>query len=320
MRHPVARRRLTALATAGLVMVAALGGCADDGAGEASDSTDPAESAVAGRVAVTDADAAPFDLDLGDVAGAGTPLGGGLSVPEGALLQGAAIPDLVGGGYRALLLVVGDPVQVFDALEAQATSLGMSGQGACLGVIDAAGCTGSYSDGADGESLLVSVDRRVSLAGVVSGASLLYRPPGTGDGSAPDGGSPPPTAPLPPIALPNPVPVPVEEDVAAALRPPGSVPRVLERGSLLVGLPGPCACEGPGWSFVVRLQGIERDVINAYERQFSDLGEPPDIEDTRRDDITIMGVRVGEGSAIAEIRAIVPDTGRSYAMITVRPG
>lgn len=320
-RPPARRRRGAALGIVGLVCVVVLAGCSDAGAGEASDSTDPAESAASGdRVAVTAADTGPFELDLDDVAGAGTPLGGGLSVPDGALLQGAAIPDLVGGGYRALLLVVGDPVRVFDALDAQASSLGMSGQGACLGVIDALGCTGTYADGGDGESLFVSVTRRVTPAGVVSGAAVHYRPPGSDEGPAPADEPAPPTAPLPPIALPDPVPLPTDEDVAAAVRPPGSPPRALERGSVLVGLPGPCTCEGPGWSIVVRLRGLERDVINGYERQFSDLGEPPDIDDTRRDGVRIMGVRVGEGSATAEIRAIVPDDGRAYALITVRPG
>ncbi len=314
-RRPARRLRWGAVALA----LAVLAGCSD-GDGGASDSTDPVESGLSDRVAVTAADARPFEVDLDDVAGVGTPLGGGLSVPEGALLQGVTIPDLVGGGYRALLLVTGDPVQVFDAIEAQASSLGMTGSGACLGNELLVGCSGTYVDGADGETLSVSVNRQVTETGVVSGAGLNYRPPGTHDGPAPSTPLGPPTAPLAAVALPGSVPPPSDDDVALAVRIPGTPMRALERGSVLVGLPGPCACEGQGWSFVVRLTGLPRDVLNGYARQFSDLGEPPDLEDRRRDDVTVYGVRIGEGDATAEIRALVPDDGPSYAMVTVRPG
>lgn len=314
-----ARRPRRVAAVAAALTVALLAACSG-GDGDASDSTDPARSGRGDRAAVRAADVEPFDIDVDDLAGTGTPLGGGLSVPEGAVLQGAAIPDLVGGGYRALLLVVGEPVGVFNALEAQASSLGMAGTGACLGTEVAVGCTGTYVDGADGETLAVSVTRQSTEAGVVSGASLLYRPPGSHDGPAPDDAFGGPTSPLPSVALPDPVPVPEDIDVGLAIRPPGSGMRAVERGSVLVGLPGPCACDGPGWSFVVRIEGIARDVLNGYLRQFADLGETPDLEDRRRDDVTVLGARVGEGDATAEVRAIVPDDDPAYAMVTVRPG
>lgn len=315
-RRPGATHRLVAVLVVAALVAA---GCSDGGEPEGSDTTDPSAAATGERVEVTEADLGPFtEVDPDDVAGPGTPLGGGLSVPEGALLQGAAFPDLVGGGFRALLLVTGDPVAVHDALAGQAVGLGMEGTGGCLGGPGVIGCQASYVDGADGESLQFAVTRKVDpLGGVVSGVGLLYRPPGTEDGSA-EASTSPPTPPLPEVALPDPVPVPAIDDVALAVRTPGSRKRTVEAGSALVGLPGPCACEGGGWSMVVHLEGVERDVLHGYLRQFSDFGEAPDIEDRHRDDLTLIGVRVGEGPQTAEVRAFLPDDGEPYAIITVR--
>jgi hypothetical protein len=321
MPAPTPRRRRHRL---GAVLVAALvlGSCSGGGDDEGSDTTDPAAAASGERVEVTEADLGPFtEVDPDDLAGPGTPLGGGLTVPEGALLQGTTFPDLVGGGFRALLLVTGDPVAVYDTVVGQASGLGMQGTGGCLGAATLVGCEGTFVDGSDGESLAVTVNRRVDpVNGVVSGLALLYRPPGTEDAGPGDGQGLPPTSPIPEVVLPDPVPVPTVEDVALAVRSPGSPRRTVEAGSELVGLPGPCACVGGGWSMVVRLDGVERDVLHGYARQFSDLGEPPDLEDRHRDDITLVGVRVGEGDATAEIRASLPDDGEAYAIVTVRPG
>lgn len=311
------RHRLGALLVAVLVLASCSGG--DDP--ETSDA-DPVAAATGDRVEVTEADLGPFsDVDPDDLAGPGTPLGGGLTVPEGALLQGTAFPDLVGGGFRALLLVTGDPVAVYDTIVGEASSLGMQGTGGCLGAATLVGCEGTFVDGSDGESLAVTVNRRVDpVNGVVSGLALLYRPPGTEDAGGGESQGIPPTSPIPAVVLPDPVPLPAVEDVALAVRSPGSPRRTVEAGSTLVGLPGPCACAGGGWSMVVRLDGVERDVLHGYVRQFSDLGEAPDLEDRHRDDITLVGVRVGEGDATAEIRASLPDDDQPYAIITVRPG
>ncbi len=321
MPAPARRRPRARLGIAVLAVVALLAGACSDGDGdEATEPADPAAAATGDRVEVTTADLGPFtEVEPEDVAGPGTPLGGGLEVPEGALLQGAAFPDLVGGGFRALLLVTGDPVAVYDALGGQASSLGMQGTGGCLGAETLVGCQGTFVDAADGESLSVTVNRRIDpLTGVVSGVGLLYRPPGSEEGGSDTTGAVAPTAPLTPVALPDPVPVPDPLDVALAVRAPGSRMRTVEAGSTLVGLPGPCACDTGGWSMVVRLDGVERDVLHGYMRQFSDLGEPPDLEDRHRDDITLIGVRIGEGTATAEIRAFLPDDDRAYAIVTVR--
>ncbi|HEX7135544.1 MAG TPA: hypothetical protein VF228_23410 [Iamia sp.] len=317
MPAPDRRRRRHRLGVV-LVVAVLLGACSSGGDEAESETTDPAASRTE-RVEVTEADLGPFtEVDRTDLAGPGTPLGGGLSVPEGALLQGTAFPDLVGGGFRALLLVTGDPVVVFDAVSGQASGLGMQGSGGCLGGETLVGCQATFIDGSDGESLAVTVTRRVDpVTGVVSGLGMLYRPPGSEDRPG-DGVESAPTAALPEVVLPDPVPMPDPLDVALAVRAPGSPKRTEEAGSELVGLPGPCACEGGGWSIVVSLDGVERDVLHGYARQFSDLGEPPDLEDRHRADLTLVGVRVGEGAATAEIRAYLPDEGRAYAIITVR--
>ncbi|HMJ77182.1 MAG TPA: hypothetical protein VK507_14485 [Iamia sp.] len=319
MPAPVRRRhrRLGAVVVAALLLGACSSG--DDGASEGDE---PTAAATGDRVAVTEDDLGPFtEVDADDVAGPGTPLGGGLAVPDGALLQGAAFPDLVGGGFRALLLVTGDPVDVFDAVAGQATGLGMQGSAGCLGAETLVGCQALFVDEADGESLAVTVTRRIDpFTGVVSGVGMLYRPPGSEDGGGEGAATNEPTTPLAEVDLPDPVPVPAPEDVALAVRSPGSPMRRIEVGSELVGLPGPCACVGGGWSIVVRLEGVERDVLHGYARQFTDLGEVPDLEDRHGDDLTLIGVRVGEGDATAEIRAFLPDDGRAYAIISVRPG
>lgn len=310
-------RRGLAVVAAGLVVLGACSGGGDEG----SDGTDPAAASGGDRVEVSASEIGPFtEVDPDDLAGPGTPLGSGLSVPEGAFLQGTTFPDLVGGGYRALLLVTGDPVAVVDALAGQAYSLGMEGRPGCLGSETEVGCLAQLVDGSDGESLFLSALRRVNpLTGVASGVGLLYRPPGSEDDPVDSGGTPP-TSPLADVTLPDPVPAPPPEDVALAVRDLESPARQLELGSSLVGLPGPCACAGGGWSMVVRLDGVERDVLHGYARQLSDLGEVPDIEDRHRDDVTVLGARVGEDPGSAEIRAVVPDDGPAYAIITVRPG
>ncbi len=315
-----ARRRLGAWRVAVALILLLAAACTDDGADPDPDAGATGAPAASARVEVAEADLGPFDGDPDDFGGPGTPLGAGLSVPEGALLQGTTFPDLVGGGYRALLLVVGDAVAVHDALAGQAGDLGMEGAGGCIGSADQVGCSGRFADPADGESLTYTVARRVGPTGVVSGVGLQYRPPGSDDGTTADEGSSAPTSPLPEVVLPDPVPVPDPLDVALALRTPGTAMRTVEAGSELVGLPGPCACDGPGWSFVARLDGVERDVIAGYGRQFTDLGDPPDMDDVHRSDVTLIGLRVGEGDDVAEIRAALPDRGTPYVIVTVRPG
>lgn len=317
---PVARRRGRARLGAALVAVLALvAACSDDG-------SEPSTGGAAGtpvaheRVEVTDADLGPFDLDPDDYGGPGTPLGAGLEVPEGALLQGSTFPDLVGGGYRALLLVVGDPVAVHDALVDQARDLGMDGSGGCIGSPEQIGCSGRFADPADGESLAFGLSRVLGPNGIVSGVGLQYRPPGSEDAPTADEQPATPTTPFAEVVLPDPVPAPDPLDVGLALRAPEAPARAVETGSTLVGLPGPCACDGPGWSFVVRLDGVERDIIAGYGRQFADLGDPPDMEDSHRADLTLVGLRVGEGAQVAEIRATLPDDGTPYAIVTVRTG
>lgn len=316
--HPLrGTRRLHRLAALGLtaVLVAASAGCSwlDEPADE--EPTVVADPSL--RETVTEADLAPFAVEVDEIAGPGTPLGGGLSVPAGAALLGAPFPDLTGGGFRALLLITGDPVEVYNAMGEQSGGLGMDRAGGCLGTAIEVGCVGRFVDQADGESLEVSVLRRAAESGVVSGMGLRYRPPGSDEvAEAGAGGTSGPTQPLPSVVLPSEVGPPGVEDLVAALRAPGSTARALEVGSELIGLPGPCACGGQGWSFVTVVDGKVEDLIAAYARQFSDLGDPPDVSSRRVDGVTIFGLRVGEGEAHAEIRAINPDVGSSYVLVS----
>lgn len=318
VRHrPPARVRVVALVVAAvLVAVGCSGGDGDDDTA----STSPLESTTDERVEVTEAELGPFVVEPDLVAGAGTPLGGGLSVPGGTVLLGAAFPDLVGGGYRAMLLVTGDPVEVFNGLGDQARGLGMARvEGGCTGDATSITCRGRFVDGADGEALTVDLLRRVDERGVVSGLGLRYLPPGTTTEDVEQGQSTP-TQPIADVPLPaEPIAAPDPTDVGALLRAGNAPVRTIERGSELIGLPGPCGCDAPGWGFVAEITGVVRDVVAAYARQFSDLGDPPDISDARRDDVTVLGVRVGEPEgAHAEIRAVVPDSGTAYLVVSVR--
>lgn len=308
------RRRLVGLAAV-LALVAGACSGGDDAGDAVAESTD---AALTERTPVTAADLGPFQVSTDGLAGPGTPLGAGLEVPEGALLEGVPFPDLVGDGFRALLLVPGDPVAVFAAVAEQAGAAGMAAEGGCLNVMDQLGCSAQLRDPSDGESLTVHLSRRVGFTGVVSGMALRYLPPGSGEtgGSVPDS-APRPTDPVPPLPLPEgPVAPPDDADVVLALRDPADPARAVEVGSTLVGVPGPCPCLGTGWSFVVEVDGVARDVVAAYARQMSDLGEVPDVEDQLRDELTLLGVRIGEDGDVAEVRAVVPDSGPAYAIVT----
>lgn len=272
------------------------------------------------RIAVSPSDLGAFAVAPDGMAGPGTPLGGDLSVPEGAVLLGIPFPDLEGGGFRALMLVTGDPVATYNAMVSQATARGMERDGLCLGAPQSVRCSGRFVDDADGESLVIDVRRSVGIAGAVSGMAVRYRPPGSEDidpAPGPSGGGGGPTTPLGPVDLPDEVTPPPGEDVGRDLRPVASPVRTVEMGSSLVGLPGPCACGGEGWSFVVVVEGRVRDIIAAYARQFSDLGEPPDVSDDYRGEQTTYHLVVGEGERTAEVRAVAPEDGTTYLMVTV---
>lgn len=312
-------RRRAGRALALVVASLLVGGACSSGDDGSTTTTEAPLIAAADRTDVSTGDLDPFSFNRQGLAGAGTPLGAGLSVPEGSLLLGVPFPDLVGGGYRALLLVTGEPVEVFNSFDEQGAALGMELEGGCRGVEGELECSGRLVDRADGESLSLALDRRADDTGVVSGLGLRYRPPGSEEtGGGGPSTAPPPTAPVLDVALPEgPVPQPDDADVAAAVRAPGSPLRSVELGSRLIGMPGPCACEDTGWSFVVEVDGMIRDVMAAYARQFSDLGDPPDIADRRRDDVALLGLRVGGGEEVAEIRAVAPDVGPAYAIVTV---
>lgn len=317
-RSAAHRPHLVALALV-VALVVGSSACSDDeDEGSPSTTTAPSAADPGRRTPVLATDLGPFYVSKEPMAGPGTPLGGGFEVPDGALLLGVPFPDLEAGGYRALLLVTGDPVEVYNAFGDQAGERGMEREGACFSTGALLGCGGRFVDGADGESLRVDLTRRVGDEGVVSGVGVRYQPPGSAGTEEVATTSPVLTTPLQPVALPpRPILAPDDGDVGRLLRAPGSPPRSVELGSRLVGLPGPCGCSRGGWSFVVRLTGVHRDVVAAYGRQLSDLGDPPDIADRQRQARTLMGLRVGSGDRVGEVRAVVTDDGADYALVTL---
>ncbi len=270
---------------------------------------------------VDEAEVSPFAALADASAGPGTPLGAGLEVPEGSVVLGTSFPDLEGGGFRALLLVPGDPVAVFNDLRDQAATMGLEGAAGCLAAGDRLGCSAHLVDPADGETLTLSLTRRVTDLGSMSGLGLRYRPPGTVEDATPGSQQGGPTTPVPPLELPPP-PLPEIDpaDVGLLVRPPASAAVALEPGSELVGPAGPCACDGDGWSFVVEVTGVIRDVVAAYGRQLSELGSVPDIADRRVGDVTVLALRVGDGANRAEVIGIEDDGGDDYVIVTVAGG
>lgn len=307
-----------ALVTVAILLIS---GCGWDGDGGEDDVTPATVSDRAERVEVDAAEVQPFTVRDGGAAGPGTPLGAGLEVPDGSVVLGTSFPDLEGGGFRALLLVPGDPVAVFNDLRDQASTMGLVGDAGCLAAGDRLGCSTHLVDPADGETLTVDLTRRVTDLGSVSGLGLRYRPPG----SAPDGTSSSqgggPTTPIPPLPLPPP-PLPEVDpaDVGLLVRPPASPIVALEPGSELLGAAGPCACDGEGWSFVVEVTGVLRDVMAAYGRQLAELGSVPDIADRPVGDATVLALRIGEGDERAEIFGIEDDEIGDFVVVSVAGG
>jgi hypothetical protein len=311
------RRAVAALVATLALLVAACG--SDDGADDEAPPATVADRSE--QVAVEEAEVSPFEVREAAAAGPGTPLGAGLEVPEGSVVLGASFPDLEGGGFRALLLVPGDPVDVFNDLRDQGATMGLEGGAGCLSAGDRLGCSARLVDPADGETLTLSLTRRVTDLGSMSGLGLRYRPPGTLEGVTPDPQASGPTTPVPPLDLPPP-PLPEIDpaDVGLLVRPPASTAVALEPGSELVGPAGACACDGDGWSFVVEVTGVIRDVVAAYGRQLSELGSVPDISDRRVGDATVLALRVGDGERRAEIIGVEPDQGEDVVIVTVAGG
>lgn len=309
------RHRFTLVLLAAVLVVTT--GCSDDDGTAAVPGGDGEGSE---RVAVTEAQLGPFEVDRRDFAPPGTSLGATLTVPPGALLVGGPFPTVDGAGFRAQFLLVGDPVTTYNGLQDQAARLGMGAAGGCLSQGGNVTCRARFIDRADGEVLAVDLRRQVRFTGVVSGLAIAYSPPGSVDVSdASEPGGVPPTDPLAAVALPpGPVGPPAPTDFALALRPrDGRVP-VLETGSEIVAPVAPCACGGEGWTAVMKVTAPVRDVMAAYARQFADLGTSPDIAESLRNNLTSLSVRVGQGRQFVEIRARQPDDGPVYLLLTVR--
>lgn len=304
-------RRILLVAVA---VVVGASSCSDD-----DESTAPGRQDGRDRAEVREEQLGPFDVDREHFGPPGSPLGASLTVPPGALVAGEPFPAVEGSGFRAQLLVVGDPLAVYNDVQDQASASGMTPTGGCMSAGGNFACRTRFVDPSDGEVLTLDLRRQALFAGVISGMTIAYGAPGTIDPrDAPPPSGVPPTGPVAPVALPDgSIGLPDPQDFALALRPPtGRVP-VVESGSELVAPVAPCAC-GEGWTAVMAVTAPVRDVMAAYTRQFADLGSPPDIESSLRDNITYLSVRVGQGTRFLDIRARQPDDGPVHLLLTVR--
>ncbi|MBV9951177.1 MAG: hypothetical protein JO291_04460 [Acidimicrobiia bacterium] len=255
-------RRVLALLVAGLLLAA----CSGDGPeAERTTTTRAVAEAPSGRGRV-----GPFTV----LDGAATERGDlmtGIPIAPGSVLIGPTFPDVgdLRGGFEALLLVVGNPVAVYNHYLDYAAGLGMraGSGGGCLYGFGSTTCARRVIDPADGEALSVYVQRRPVDGGYVSHAALHYEPPGTVDPH--DAGpiaTPTPTSVPPVVKLPAQVPAPSADRWSTLLAPNGPELATVE-GTQLAGPPGLCPCGPTGWSAVLRVDRPVDAVIAAYARE-----------------------------------------------------
>jgi hypothetical protein len=193
-----------------------------------------------------------------------------MPIAPGSALIGPTFPDAGDhpGGFEALLLVVGNPVAVYNHYLDDAAGLGMRAGtgGGCLYGFGSTTCARRVIDPADGEALSVYVQRRPVEGGWVSHAALHYEPPGTVDPQ--DAGpvaTPTPTSVPPVLTLPKDIPA-ADTAWSTLLAPNGPKLETVD-GTELAGPPGLCPCGATGWSAVLRVDGPVDAAIDAYARQ-----------------------------------------------------
>jgi hypothetical protein len=219
----------------------------------------------------------PFKIDGGAATQRGD-LTAGLPIAPGSVLIGPTFPDVGDhpGGFVALLLVVGNPVAVYNHYLDSAAGLGMRAGtgGGCLYGFGSTTCARRVVDPADGEALSVYVQRRpLEGGGYVSHAALHYEPPGSVDPD--DAGpvaTPTPTSVPPVVPLPKEV-APWSDSGWSTLLAPNGPKLETVLGTQVVGPPGLCPCGASGWSAVLAVSGARPvdAVIDAYARQLGVL-------------------------------------------------
>jgi hypothetical protein len=257
-------RRVIALLVAGLLLAA----CSSGGPQAEQTTTTRAER----RPQPSEDRVGPFEVSIGAATERGD-LTTGLPIAPGSVLIGPTFPDVGDhpGGFEALLLVVGNPVAVYNDYLDDAAGLGMRAGtgGGCLYGFGSTTCARRVIDPADGEALSVYVQRRPVEGGWVSHAALHYEPPGT---VAPeDAGTvatPTPTSVPPVLTLPKQVPRWSDRAWSTLLAPNGPKLETVS-GTQVVGPPGVCPCGVSGWSAVLQVADDRPvdAVIDAYARQ-----------------------------------------------------
>jgi len=246
---------------------------------------------------------------------AGTVLGNGFTVPTGASLVGQPLPfaplfPSTGGpplqfkGWRAVLLVSGDPRTAVDALAAEAEHAGMDMAMGCRGP-EIAGAAPSFECGGTGRSddgrrmVGVSFYRGATSYGPASHLFVAYLE-GVRPGPTPSVGAAvvrdDPTAQAPALARRWPALARPGEYLFGADGEPtdvttGRAPKV-ERGSMLAAPPGPPFTQPYNWVVVLKVDGAARDVAERYRRQFAAEPDYGEVGDVRRyeldDDVTLF--------------------------------
>jgi hypothetical protein len=305
-------RRVLALLVAGLLLAACSGG-----GPEAEQTT---TTRAVGAAQPVDGRFGPFTV-LGGAATERGELTTGIPIAPGSVLIGPTFPDVGDhpGGFEALLLVVGNPVAVFNHYLDDAAALGMRAGtgGGCLYGFGSTTCARRVIDPADGEALSVYVQRRPVDGGYVSHAALHYEPPGTVDPQ--DAGpiaTPTPTSVPPVVELPDRVPPASDADWSTLLAPNGPKLETVE-GTQLAGPPGLCPCGASGWSAVLRVDRPVDAVIDAYARQLGVL-QPRIRRGHGTDDARIADLGLVPGG-IAQLRTVTDDRG-SWLLVAFSSG
>jgi hypothetical protein len=304
-------RRVLALLVAVLLVAA----CSDDGP-EAQQTTTTGSSAPSPS---GDGRLGPFTVLPGATTERGE-LTAGLPIAEGSVLLGPTFPDVGDqpGGFEALLVVLGDPVAVYNAYLDAAAGLGMRAgpPGGCIYGFGSISCFRRVIDPADGEALSVFVQRRPFGDGFVSHAALHYEPPGTVDPDDAGPISPPTPTSVPPVLeLPEHLPPVPEDGWSTALAPTGPKLETVS-GTALAGPPGLCPCGTAGWSAVLRVDRPVDGVIAAYARQLGVV--QPTVRRGRRRDVRIADLGVVPGG-ITQLRTVSDDRG-TWLLIAVSSG
>jgi hypothetical protein len=206
----------------------------------------------------------------------GTELGNGFTVPDGAVLVGFPIPRVQGQGWRAVLLVEGDPRSAIDGLTGQAERAGFSVNSGCrrtrYGGVPAFECEAAGTQQQARRSVFVSLYRGLTGFGPASHMIVSYADDlsGAGGSSISDQAtSTPPSLPTRWPALARTGEYLFRRDGEPTDITTGRAPKV-EPGTVLLAPVAPSGGFQPyNWFAVLQVEGSARAAAERYRRQFA---------------------------------------------------